>query len=379
MFYLSWSVNNYKKGNKNEKILMIILAIMISLTSLPLYVFANDVSETAESQIAEQNEAIITDSADEPVAYAAASSSGGQWVQESNGRWWYKHADGSYTKYDWEYINGSWYFFDKNGWMWTEWLQWEGNWYYLNPSGVMCTGWIKVNNKWYYMNNDGSMRVGWIKLDGEWYYLNTDGSMQIGWKTINGSWYYFNSSGRMVRETLVQGKRTYNFLSSGELNSTVMNINRIEQGTTNWCWAAAVAMIANYEYNKNFTMEDVVVDVRGKTENENTGSELNEILIAMQHFLPNRNVQPRYDFKFDTFAWYINKNHPVLVAVTMPVWEEGHVLVCAGYKQDDKSLYFIDSSSFANKKFKEYNESKRRIFLGVINGYANFDYIMIYP
>ena len=83
MFYLSWSVNNYKKGNKNEKILMIILAIMISLTSLPLYVFANDVSETAESQIAEQNEAIITDSADEPVAYAAASSSGGQWVQES--------------------------------------------------------------------------------------------------------------------------------------------------------------------------------------------------------------------------------------------------------------------------------------------------------
>ena len=50
-----------------KKILMIILAMMISLTSLPLYVFANDVSETAESQIAEQNEAIITDSAEEPV------------------------------------------------------------------------------------------------------------------------------------------------------------------------------------------------------------------------------------------------------------------------------------------------------------------------
>lgn len=66
-----------------KKILMIILAMMISLTSLPLYVFANDVSETAESQIAEQNEAIITDSAEEPVVYAAASSSGGQWAQES--------------------------------------------------------------------------------------------------------------------------------------------------------------------------------------------------------------------------------------------------------------------------------------------------------
>lgn len=400
-----------------KKILMIILAMMISLTSLPLYVFANDVSETAESQIAEQNEAIITDSADEPVAYAAASSSGGQWVQESNGRWWYKHVDGSYIKYDWEYINGSWYFFDKNGWMWTEWLQWEGNWYYLNPSGVMhtgwlkddgkqyyftmrgimvtgwqvingayyyfdssgamCTGWIKVNNKWYYMNNDGSMRVGWIKLDGEWYYLNTDGSMQIGWKTINGSWYYFNSSGRMVRETLVQGKRTYNFLSSGELDSTTMGINRIVQGDTKWCWAAAIAMIGNYENNTNLTMQDVVIDEKGSLKDQ--GATHHEIIDAMEKELPNRGVQPKYDFKFDTFAWYVNKNHPILTVVTFDKKSAGHVVTCAGYQRSDNSLYFVDSANYVNKKFAKYDESNKKINMGLVYGKATVNFIVIYP
>ena len=31
--------------------------------------------------------------------------------QISNGRWWYSHADGSYTTNDWENIDGEWYLF----------------------------------------------------------------------------------------------------------------------------------------------------------------------------------------------------------------------------------------------------------------------------
>lgn len=42
--------------------------------------------------------------------YVPSSKIKGTWIKESNGRWWYKHTDGSYTKYDWEYIDGSWYF-----------------------------------------------------------------------------------------------------------------------------------------------------------------------------------------------------------------------------------------------------------------------------
>ncbi len=30
-------------------------------------------------------------------------------MQSANGRWWYRHNNGTYTKNGWEYINGKWY------------------------------------------------------------------------------------------------------------------------------------------------------------------------------------------------------------------------------------------------------------------------------
>ena len=60
----------------------------------------------------------------------------GEWLQDEVG-WWYKHSDGSYTKADWEKI--------------------DGKWYYFNYKGYMCTGWIQVNGKDYLLYSDGSM------------------------------------------------------------------------------------------------------------------------------------------------------------------------------------------------------------------------------
>lgn len=48
------------------------------------------------------------------------------WIQGADGRWWYRHADGSYTVNNWELIDGKWYFFDGDGWMKTGWIQWSG-------------------------------------------------------------------------------------------------------------------------------------------------------------------------------------------------------------------------------------------------------------
>jgi hypothetical protein len=183
----------------------------------------------------------------------------------------------------------------------------------------------------------------------------------------------------MVTESFTEGKRTFTFFSSGKLNSTVMNINRIDQGKTNWCWAAGAAMIANYENNTNLTMENVVVAVRGTTVGNNTGAPDDEILATMQTLLPNRGVQRMDNFKYDTFEWYINKNHPVLICVNIPIWQDRHILTCAGYRKDDDSLYFVDSTNYVNKQFKEYDETERHIFMGLYNGYANFEYIIIYP
>ena len=72
------------------------------------------------------------------------SNISGSWVQ-SGSRWWYKHADGSYTTNDWEKINGVWYRFDNTGWMQTGWVKDNSTWYYLDGSGAMKTGWLKDN------------------------------------------------------------------------------------------------------------------------------------------------------------------------------------------------------------------------------------------
>ena len=60
----------------------------------------------------------------------------GSWFK-SNGKWWYRHADGSYTKSNWEKIDGVWYHFDASGYMQTGWQKISNVWYYFNTSGAM--------------------------------------------------------------------------------------------------------------------------------------------------------------------------------------------------------------------------------------------------
>lgn len=148
-----------------------------------------------------------------------AFGASGKWIKSGN-RWWYRHADSSYTTNGWEKINNKWYHFDSKGWMQTGWIKVKGQWYYLNSSGDMATGWKKVKGVWYYLNANGSMAIGWKQVKGTWYYLDDDGSMiedsfiyfedgtayylksngamATRWYEIDGDWYYFGSSGSMV-------------------------------------------------------------------------------------------------------------------------------------------------------------------------------------
>ena len=71
-----------------------------------------------------------------------------QWIKEGS-KWWYRHADGSYTRNNWEYINGAWYHFDSSGYMETS--KWIGD-YYVGSDGKMATNcWIGK----YYVGPDG--------------------------------------------------------------------------------------------------------------------------------------------------------------------------------------------------------------------------------
>lgn len=137
-------------------------------------------------------------------ANASESAPSSGWISQ-NGRWWYRHADGSYTTDGWELIDGAWYHFDSEGWMQTGWIYVDDKWYYLDPdNGNMKTGWLSVDDKRYYLDtNNGDMKTGWVFVDGKRYWLSSDGSMvknQIS--EINGKLYAFNEDGNMIEGNL---------------------------------------------------------------------------------------------------------------------------------------------------------------------------------
>lgn len=122
-------------------------------------------------------------------ALHARITTGGQmarWI-EDGGRWWYRHADGGYTRGAWEKIDGLWYLFDSEGWMLTGWQSWKGRWYYLQPKSTKDF-------------KEGQMREGWAEVDGAWYYLDPDagGAMVAAeCRKLGGEWYAFAKDGRM--------------------------------------------------------------------------------------------------------------------------------------------------------------------------------------
>ena len=148
-----------------------------------------------------------------------------RWIA-SGGYWWYRHADGSYTASDWEYIDGDWYYFNASGWMVTGWQLIRSNWYYFGTSGVLATDrwigdyyvdasgvwdvnrhraqWIASGGYWWYRHADGSYTASdWEYIDGYWYYFDASGWMTTGWQRIDGKWYYMAGNGAMVSNAWV--------------------------------------------------------------------------------------------------------------------------------------------------------------------------------
>ena len=167
-------------------------------------------------------------SAQESISPKAYSHSNGSWIQ-SNGRWWYKHSDGSYTKNGWEKINETWYYFDSEGWMKTGWFNEHGNWYYLDDSGAMKTGWCLISGSWYYLNTSGVMQTGLQTIEGKQYYLADSGAMQTGWHNIGDDTYFFASSG--ARQTI--NRRALVLGETSTIEVPIEDVNAMEKVFSN--------------------------------------------------------------------------------------------------------------------------------------------------
>ena len=216
--------------------------------------------EQAEPQTTQTGEQAASEAEPQAQVQPRAVVDVNQWIRNGN-RWWYRHADGSYTTNGWEVINGAWYYFDGAGWMVTGWLKRPSGWYYLTGSGAMATGWIQLGSTWYYLNESGTMQAdtwignnyvdgsgawipgkvkaqaGWIQSGNRWWYRHADGSYTTnGWEVINGAWYYFDGAGWMVTGWLKRPSGWYYLTGSGamatgwiQLGSTWYYLN--ESGT----------------------------------------------------------------------------------------------------------------------------------------------------
>ena len=227
--------------------------------------------EQAEPQTTQTGEQAVSEAEPQAQVQPRAVVAVNQWIRNGN-RWWYRHADGSYTTNGWEVINGAWYYFDGAGWMVTGWVKLSGTWYYLTGSGAMATGWIQVGGTWYYMNASGAMvtdtwignnyvdgsgawipgkvkaQAGWIQSGNRWWYRHADGSYTTnGWEVINGAWYYFDGAGWMVTGWVKLSGTWYYLTGSG-----AMATGWIQVGGTWYYMNASGAMVTDTWIGNNY-------------------------------------------------------------------------------------------------------------------------------
>ncbi len=116
--------------------------------------------------------------------------------------WVYANKDGSLAT-GWKKINGTWYYFDKYGWMRADEFisgDEEGKiYYYVDESGAMATGWKKIDDEWYYFDANGVwVTNSWIKDGDTWYYVEYT-MLKDGTYPIDGKEYTFDASGAWIK------------------------------------------------------------------------------------------------------------------------------------------------------------------------------------
>ena len=227
--------------------------------------------EQAEPQTTQTGEQAASEAEPQAQVQPRAVVDVNQWIRNGN-RWWYRHADGSYTTNGWEVINGAWYYFDGAGWMVTGWLKRPSGWYYLTGSGAMATGWIQLGSTWYYLNESGTMQAdtwignnyvdgigawipgkvksqaGWVQSGSRWWYRHADGSYTTnGWEVINGAWYYFDGAGWMVTGWIKLSGTWYYMNASG-----AMATGWIQVGGTWYYMNTSGAMVTDTWIGNNY-------------------------------------------------------------------------------------------------------------------------------
>ena len=124
----------------------------------------------------------------------------------------------SFAATGWTEENGTWVYYDNDGYQVTDTWKKSGNyWFWLNSDGEMATNeLVEDDGDYYYVDSNGAMVTNrWIQLENDdadeddseyvWYYFQNNGKAytasegdSVSFKTINGKKYTFDDEGKML-------------------------------------------------------------------------------------------------------------------------------------------------------------------------------------
>ena len=82
-----------------------------------------------------------------------------------------------------------------------EWVDNDGKFSCTDDSGKNLTGWQNVDGSRYFFGKEGIMRTGWRKIGGKTYYFGKDGKMRTGKRRINCKVYSFDENGALITKS----------------------------------------------------------------------------------------------------------------------------------------------------------------------------------
>lgn len=108
------------------------------------------------------------------------------------------------------------------------WQRIHKKWYYYTKRGKKVTGLKLINGKLYYLDeNSGIMQRGKRTIDGSTYFFEKDGHAAKGWKKVRRKWYFFNKKDyKMLTGTFIKAKKKIYYVNElGEMLHGLQGIN----------------------------------------------------------------------------------------------------------------------------------------------------------
>lgn len=83
-----------------------------------------------------------------------------------------------------------------------EWTKDGSSYSYTDDAGEKLTYWQDINGSRYFFGKDGKMRTGWRKINSRIYYFGKNGIMRTGKRRIDGKIYVFGEDGALIQNEM---------------------------------------------------------------------------------------------------------------------------------------------------------------------------------